>query len=78
MTAALMSMCKSTDGAACVIQTQPWPSFSDCDYSGGANLAAAKELAERPENAGKTIVTMLCDTGERYLSTDLFAHVREA
>ncbi|MGI8394357.1 cysteine synthase A [Leucobacter sp. Z1108] len=46
--------------------------------SGGANLAAAKELAERPENAGKTIVTMLCDTGERYLSTDLFAHVREA
>ena len=39
MTAALMSMCKSTDGAACVIQTQPWPSFSDCDYSGGANLA---------------------------------------
>ena len=38
----------------------------------GASLFAAKCLAERPENKGKTIVTLLPDTGERYLSTDMF------
>jgi len=42
--------------------------------SAGANLHAAKILAERPENKGKTIVTILCDTAERYLSTELFDH----
>jgi cysteine synthase A len=40
--------------------------------SAGANLYAAMELAKRPENRGKTIVTILCDTAERYLSTELF------
>ncbi|PHS42216.1 MAG: cysteine synthase A [Sulfurovum sp.] len=40
--------------------------------SSGANLHAAKLLASRPENKGKTIVTILCDTAERYLSTELF------
>ena len=40
--------------------------------SAGANLHAAQMLAERPENKGKTIVTILCDTAERYLSTELF------
>ena len=40
--------------------------------SGGANVWAACELARRPENAGLTVVTFLCDTGERYLSTPLF------
>lgn len=40
--------------------------------SAGANLHAAMELAKRPENKGKTIVTILCDTAERYLSTELF------
>ena len=40
--------------------------------SAGANLHCALELAKLPENKGKLIVTVMCDTGERYLSTWLF------
>ncbi len=43
--------------------------------SAGANVWASLQVAKRPENHGKTIVTFLCDTGERYLSTALFAEL---
>jgi cysteine synthase A len=43
-----------------------------CGISAGGNVHAAVELAKRPENAGKLIVTVICDTGERYISTWMF------
>jgi cysteine synthase A len=45
--------------------------------SAGANVWAAAEVAKRPESRGTTIVTVLCDTGERYLSTPLFTEMGE-
>jgi len=41
--------------------------------SAGANVWATMQIASRPEFKGKTLVTILCDTGERYLSTELFS-----
>ena len=43
-----------------------------CGVSAGANVRAALQVAARPENEGRTVVTVICDTGERYLSTWLF------
>ncbi|MDD2291981.1 MAG: cysteine synthase A [Aliarcobacter sp.] len=45
--------------------------------SAGANIYAASLVAARPENKGKTIVTILCDTGERYLSSGLYDYDEE-
>lgn len=43
-----------------------------CGITSGCNVAAALKLAARPEMEGRRIVTFICDTGERYLSTALF------
>lgn len=42
--------------------------------SAGANVHVATSVASRPENRGKTVVTILCDTGERYLSAGLYEY----
>jgi len=47
-----------------------------CGISSGANVVAAIEYGSRPENAGKTIVTVICDFGERYIQTILFENLR--
>jgi len=44
-----------------------------CGISAGANAWAALQVAARPENQGKKVVTIICDTGERYLSTPLMS-----
>jgi Cysteine synthase len=46
--------------------------------SSGANVHAAVQIARRPESAGKQIVTIICDTGERYLSHPVFADLDSA
>ena len=41
--------------------------------SAGANIRAALEVAARPEMAGKRVVTIVCDSGERYMSLPFFS-----
>ncbi|PTN07804.1 cysteine synthase A [Mangrovibacterium marinum] len=49
-----------------------------CGISSGANVYAALQIARRPENKGKHLVVIVCDTGERYLSTTLFNDSKNA
>jgi cysteine synthase A len=44
--------------------------------SSGAAMWAAIQIADRPENKGKTIVVIIPDTGERYISTEMFENAR--
>jgi cysteine synthase A len=44
-----------------------------CGISSGANVWAAIQLSQKPENEGKVIVTFVCDTGERYISTEMYS-----
>ena len=46
-----------------------------CGISAGANVAAAIKIASKAENKNKLIVTIICDTGERYLSTPVFTEL---
>ena len=66
-----------TDDAIATSQELARAEGVNTGISSGAALAAARVLAARPENAGKNIVVILPDTGERYLSTALFPKVDE-
>jgi cysteine synthase A len=62
----------SADDAAATARSLARKEGILCGISAGANVCAALRVASRPENSGKTVVTVICDTGERYLSTWLF------
>lgn len=68
-----------SDEAIRVARLLPQKEGVFCGFSGGANVYAALELAQRPENEGKLIVAIIPSYGERYLSTALFeAFTQEA
>ncbi len=66
------TICVSDDDAFAMARKMAKEEGLLVGISSGANLHAAYMIALKPENKGKTIVTILCDTAERYLSTELF------
>ena len=67
----------SGDQAVQTAQRLPKTDGIFCGFSGGANVFAALQIAQRPESEGKLIVAIVPSFGERYLSTALFSAIRD-
>ena len=66
------SVCVIDGGASALLKAERIDNYYGTGGATGAALFAATEVSRREENAGKTVVVVLPDTGERYLSTPIF------